>query len=163
MAVIALNSLYIAVAASTSGGTAPGGASAPTGCSLSTPSDLSSWVTAVENGADLATQDSTTMGSGGYTAMVAGLKSGVLNLSLLNDYASSSLNALIGMNGSVIAFGGTGFVEVRLTSSSRSATNPGFICKVLHNGWRSFNASVGAIPTVTWNPVIVGGFAELTA
>ncbi len=163
MAVIALNSLYIAVAASTTGGTAPGGATAPTGCSLSSASDLSSWVTATEAGADLATQDSTTYGSGGYTAVVAGLKSGVLNLGLLNDFAASSLNALIGMNGSVISFGSTGFVEVRLTSSSRSSTNPGFICKVLHNGWRPFNASVGNIPMVQWNPVIIGGFAELTA
>jgi hypothetical protein len=163
VAIVALNTLYVAVAASTTGGTAPGGATAPTGCSLSTPSDISAWVTAVEVGPDVATQDATTYGSGGFTTMVASLKSATANITILNDYAASAPNALLGMNGSVIAFGAQGFLEVRPTSSSRSATNPGFICKIINNGWRSFNASVGNIPTVSWNVTVIGGFAELTS
>ncbi len=47
MAVVSAISYYVAVAASTTGGTAPGGATAPTGCSLSSPSDISAWVTQV--------------------------------------------------------------------------------------------------------------------
>lgn len=163
MAISALNSLYVIVAAATSGGTAPGGASAPTGCSLTTPSDISAWVTGVEVGPDIATVDSTTFGSGGYTTMVAGLKSATASIAIINDYAASAPNALIGMNGSVVAVGGQGFLEVRPTSSARGATNPGFVCKFINNGWRSFNASVGGLPTVTWNVTIIGGYAELVA
>lgn len=163
MPIAAATSWYVIVAAATSGGTAPGGATAPTGCTLTTPSDISGFITQIEVGADLDTPDATTFGSGGYNAFVAGLRRGVMNMTAFNDYAASQLNALIGMNGSVIPFGGAGFVEVRPTSSARSTSNPGFVCRVIHNGWRMVNAGVGQIPTVQWNPVITGGFAELTA
>ncbi len=163
MAVSALTGFYVAVAASTTGGTAPGGATAPTGCSLSSASDISSFVTNVEAGVDVDTQDVTTFGSGGYKAFVAGLKGGVVNLTLLNDYAASQLNSLIGTNGSVIPVGSTGFIEVRPTSSARSATNPGFIAKIINNGYRLVNAGVGQVPTVSWNVTVTLGFAELTA
>ena len=163
MAIAAATTWYIAVASSTTGGTAPGGATAPTGCSLSSASDLSGFITNVEVGADLDTPDVTTFGSGGYAAFVAGIKKGVFNVTAFNDYAASQINALIGMNGSVISFGSTGFLEVRPTSGARSTSNPGFICKVIHNGWRMVNAGVGQVPTISWSPIVTGGFAELTA
>lgn len=163
MAVAAATQMYVAVAASTTGGTAPGGATAPTGCSLSSASDISSWVTQVEAGANVATQDVTTMGSGGFTNMVAGLKTGTANIQLLLDYAASATNALLGLGGSVIAFGAQGFLEIKPTSSSRSATNPSFICKIINNGWTPFNATVGNVPVVSWNVTVIGGFAELTS
>ena len=72
MAVVSAISYYVAVAAATTGGTAPGGATAPTGCTLSTPSDISAWVTQVEAGADVATNDITAFGSGGFTNMSPG-------------------------------------------------------------------------------------------
>lgn len=163
MAVVSQVAGYIAVAAATTGGTAPGGATAPTGCTLSSGTDISSWVTQAEAGADIATNDTTTFGSGGFTAMVAGLKSGVLNLAILQDWAASAPNALLGLNGSVIAVGGTGFVEVKPTSGTRSATNPSFMCKIINNGWRMISASVGGLSVIQWNVQITGGFAELTS
>lgn len=163
MAVSALLSPFFSVAASTTGGTAPGGASAPTGCSLSSASDLTGYTTAMEAGADVATLDVTTFGSGGFTAMVAGLKTGTVNIPLLNDYAASQVESLIGMNGTVIPLGSQGFLEVRPTTSARGATNPGFICKVINNTWRFINAGVGQVPTVQWNVTVTGGFATLTA
>ena len=89
MAVAALTTAYLAVAASTTGGTAPGTASAPTGCSLSSASDISSWLTQMEVGSDYATQDTTTFGSGGYTMMVAGLKTGTANFNLLLGHCTT--------------------------------------------------------------------------
>lgn len=163
MPITALTSFYVIVAAATSGGTAPGGSSAPTGCSLTTPSDISGFISQLEAGGDIATQDVTTFGSGGYSAFVAGLRSGVVSMTAFNDYAASQLNALIGANGSVISVGSAGFIEVRPTSSSRSATNPGFVARIINTGFRLVNASVGQPPTVTWAPVVTGGFAELTS
>ena len=165
MAIEALTSLYVAVAQSTTGGTAPGTASTPTGCSLSSPSDISAYVTGVQTEAMAATPGVTTFGSGGFEMFVAGLKSGTLSLNLLNDYAASALNSLIGVNGSVRAVGSTSliYIEVRRTSSSRSTSNPGFICAALNRNFQTFAASVGEVPTCTWNPQITGGYAELTS
>lgn len=165
MAIAALNSLYIAVAASTTGGTAPGGASAPTGCSLSSASDISAYVTGIQQEVTAATPTVTTFGSGGFEAFVAGLKSGSLSLTLLNDYAASALNSLIGVAGSIRPVGSSSliYIEVRPSSGSRSTSNPGFICAAINRNFQTFNASVGEVPTCTWNPQITGGFAELTA
>jgi hypothetical protein len=61
MAITALTSFYVLVSTATTSGTAPGGASAPTGCTLSgTTADISAFVSQLEAGADVATQDITT-------------------------------------------------------------------------------------------------------
>lgn len=163
MAIAALTVLSIQVAAATSGGTAPGGAVAPTGCTLTSPIEIGGWVTQSAQAVNVATVDSTTFGSGGYSAFVAGLKSGTLTLNILNDYAASSIDVYLGLNGTKIAVGATGFIEVKPTTAARSATNPAFICMVVNNGWQTFNATVGGLATVSWSPVITGGFAELVA
>jgi hypothetical protein len=165
VAIEALNSLYIAVASATTGGTAPGGSAVPTGCSLSSPFDMSPYVTGIQQETMAATPGVTTFGSGGFEAFVAGLRSGTLTLNLLNDYAATLLNARLGINGSVVAAGSSSllFVEVRRTSGTRSTSNPGFVCAVLNRNWQTFNASVGEVPTVTWSPQITGGFGELVA
>ena len=165
MAIQALNSLYIIISSATSGGTAPGGSSAPTGCTLSTPSDISAFVTGIQQETMAATPTVTTFGSGGYEAFVAGLKSGTLSLSMLNDYAASQLNALIGINGSVRSVGSSSllYIEVRPTSAARGSGNPGFVAACLNRNFQTFNASVGEVPTCTWNPQITGGYGELTA
>ena len=165
MPIEALNSLHIIIAQSTTGGTAPGGTVAPTGCTLSSPSDISPFVTGIQQETMANTLNVTTFGSGGFDAFVAGLRSGTLTLNMLNAYAASELNALIGVNGSVRSVGSplTMVVEVRRSSAARSATNPGFVCAVLNRNFQTFNASVGEVPTVTWSPQITGGFGELIA
>jgi len=165
MAIQALNSLYVIVSSATSGGTAPGGTSAPTGCTLTSPSDISAFVTGIDQGVEVDTPEVTTFGSGGFKAFVAGLRSGNLDLTLLNDYAASQLNALIGLNGSVRAVGSTSpiFIEVRPTSSARSASNPGFVCAALSIGFSTFSAQVGQVPMANWRVQLTGGFAELIA
>ena len=165
MAIQALNSLYVAVAAATSGGTAPGTTSAPTGCSLTSPTDISAYVTQIDQSVSVATQDVTTFGSGGFQAFVTALRSGQLNLTLLNDYAASALNSLIGLNGSVRAVGSTSlvYIEVRPSSAARSSSNPGFVCAALNVGFSTFSAQVGQLPMANWKVQLTGGFAELTA
>lgn len=122
-------------------------------------------MTGIQQEATAATLPVTAFGSGGFEAFVIGLKTGTLNLSLLNDYAAGALNSLIGVAGSVVPVGSSSllYVEVRRTSSSRSSSNPGFICAVLNRNFQTFNASVGEVPTCAWNPQITGGYAELAA
>jgi hypothetical protein len=163
MAIIAQTVLSVQIAAATSGGTAPGGAAAPTGCTLTSPTEIGGWVTAVVNGVDVATLDTTTFGSGGFVTMVAGLKNASLQLTVLQDFAAAAPDALIGILGSVIPFGGTGFVEIKPTTAARSSTNPAFVCKVINKTWKPFNTQVGNVPTVGWDLQVVGGFGELVA
>jgi hypothetical protein len=163
MAIIALTGLNVTVAAATSGGTAPGGVVAPTGCTLTTPTDISAYVTAIQQEVDFDTPDITTFGAGGFRAFVFGLKQGKLQLTLLQDYAVANLNGLVGNNGSVIPVGSSGFIEVRPTNAARSTSNPGFVAKVLNQNFQTFNAQVGAVPTCAWSVQITGGFAELVA
>lgn len=163
MAVAALTVISVQVAAATSGGTAPGGAAAPTGCTLTTPSEIGTFITQTAQAVNVATVDATTFGSGGFAAFVAGLKSGTLTLNILNDYAAAAIDTLLGLNGTKIAVGASGFIEVKPTTAARSATNPAFIAAIINNGWQTFNATVGGLTTVSWAPQITGGFAELVA
>jgi hypothetical protein len=163
MPVQALNTAHIIVSATTTGGTAPGGSVAPTGCSLVSPADISTFVTSVSTPVTVTELDSTGFGGGGFTAIVAGLRQGTFDLSCNQDYAAAQLNALLGLNGTVAQPGGFFFIEVRASSAARSAGNPGFIARVLHSGWQTFNAQVGQIPTVTVSLRTTGGFAELIA
>jgi hypothetical protein len=161
MAVQSLVGVFVQISAAMSA-TAAGGTVAATGA-LTAPTDISQWVTAVEDGLDLDTKDVTAFGSGGYSAFVAGLKTGVLTMSLMNDYAAAATNAVLGINGSVIPFGSTGFVEIRPVNAARSATNPGFVAKVINTGWRPIKASVGDVPMVSWAPKVTGWSGELIA
>lgn len=163
MAVVASTTLYVAVAQATTGGTAPGGAVAPTGCALTSPTDVGGWTTQASVPYDVAEVDATNFGGGGFEQVVAGLKSGTLGFSLNQDFGASAINQLLGINGTVAKPGDFVVVEVRPTTAARSTTNPGFVCKALHKGWKFFNGKVGDIPTVDLSLRITGGFGELVA
>ena len=168
MAIAALIGAYVFVGTGTTGGTAPGGASAPTGCTISgTTADLSAWANEVNAEDEVETQDSTTFGSGGYRMFVAGLRSGTVEVTFFQDFAAASVNTFIGHNGTIGQPGhatlGQFFIEVRGSSAARSATNPGFIAKVLHLGCKAYAAPVGDIPLLGVKMQPTGGFAELIA
>jgi hypothetical protein len=162
MAVASLNTAYVAIGTIWTG-TAPGTASTPAGTLTAT--DLSGWVTNINAAGSMATNDVTTFGSGGYSAFVAGLKSGTVQFDLLQDFAAAATNALLGLNGTVRSFGSSSliYVEVKPANAARSATNPSFVCAVLNANWTFMGAKVGDVPTISWSPVVTGAFAELVA
>ena len=163
MAVQAITSLYVAVASATSGGTAPGGAVPPTGAvALTSPVDISQWVTAVESGGEVDAVDANTFGSGGYSTTVAGIVKGKLDLSIYDDYAAGAIHALLGPNGSIAKQGQYFFVEIRPTSAARSASNPGWLAKVIHLG-STTSMKVGAVPEFALSVGTSGAFGELIA
>lgn len=163
MPVQALISPQILIGATTTGGTAPGGSTAPTGCTISSSTDIASFVTSVSTPVTVVQLDNTTFGAGGFTQIVAGLRSGTIDLNINQAFAASEINALLGINGSVAQPGGFFVIEIRPASGARSSTNPGFIARVFHGGWSTFNAQVGQIPTITVSLQTTGGFGELTA
>lgn len=166
MAVGALTIGYVLIGTGTTGGTAPGGASAPTGCTINgTTADISQWATDIAINVPIASKDSTNFGGGGFTQQVPGLKSAEVVLGLNQDFAASSINVYLGTNGTISTPGNTTgfFIEVRQTSGARSATNPGWIAKVIHLGHSPFKAKVGEIPTLDLKLGVTGGFGELVA
>lgn len=161
MAVGALLTPQILISATTSGGTAPGGASAPTGCTLGTPVDIAPWVTTLGQSPTVAELTANTFGTGGFASIVAGLKSGKVDLSLFQDWAGSAINAYLGLNGSIATPGSFFFMELRPGAGNRGSTNPGFVCRVLHSGF-PWTGSIGEIPTIGLSLSTTGGYAELT-
>lgn len=169
MAIAALIGCFVNIGTGTTGGTAPGGAATPTGCTINgTTADVSSWAFEVNTEDSIVAQDATTFGSGGYQAFVAGIMSATVEVGFFQDFAGSSINAFLGNNGTIgkpktnDALN-TFFIEVRASSAARSATNPGFIAKVLHLGARAYQAKVGDIPLLGVKMQPTGGFGELIA
>lgn len=107
-----------------------------------------------EFGADIAVQDVTTFeyAAGGFTNSVVGLKTLAFNTTNFVDYASGALDEWLRSN-----YGSQRVVSIAYVGA---ATGNG--CAVgygLLNGYRPFNAAVGAVPT-TVGTVDGGTFGE---
>lgn len=166
MGIAAQNSAYVFVGTATTGGTAPGGASPPTGCTISgTTADVSAWAYQVKCGDKYAMLDATVFGLGGFASWVRGIKSADFEISFFQDFAAASINVLLGPNGTISTANADGsfFIEVRGSSAVRSATNPGFIAKVLYGGSMAFDAKAGDLAQFSITLQQTGGFAELIA
>jgi hypothetical protein len=101
--------------------------------------DLSSYV---KNGTlemESDAQDSTTMGSAGWSEFLAGLRSGTLSFSAVDDVAASALDSIVWP-----LFGTVATFEVRLNSSVVGASNPKYTGSVLINKF-AIGGSVGEL------------------
>lgn len=166
MAIAAQIGCYVFVGTGTTGGTAPGGAAAPTGCTINgTTADVSGWAFQIKAGDKYAMLDATVFGLGGFVAFCRGLKNAEIQVDFFQDYAAASINVLLGPNGTISTANSDGsfFIELRGSSAARSATNPGFIAKVLYGGSDAFAMKVGEIPLFNCIMQPTGGFAELVA
>jgi len=92
--------------------------------------------------------ETTAFGSG-YRTRVAGLKSGSVTLNFFQDFAASSVDAILQP---LFAGGSYATVVITPTSSAVSATNPSYTAVCLVSQYQPFSASVGDIATlsVTW-------------
>lgn len=89
---------------------------------------------------DVEEKDITTFADSGWKAVMGGLKSGQLALSLKNDIAVGALDddfwAILGTN---VTF------EIRLTQSAVSTSNPKYTGTVFIKEWKPLNGSVGDV------------------
>lgn len=87
--------------------------------------------------------DSTVMTTSGTKSNTPGLKDWSLELDLLNDYASSSIDATL-----FALIGNSGFaIEVRPTSGSVSTSNPKFTANGVLANYDPMQAKVGDLAT----------------
>lgn len=121
--------------------------------------DLSSSVARAEIVINSADVDATDFGSGGYTELVGGLKSGSVSIDFHQDYAAASVEAtvypLIGSLATAVIIAGNG--------TAASSTTPAYTATVLVNSWNPVAGAVGDLSTVSVTWPTSGAISKATA
>lgn len=119
--------------------------------------DLSTYCSSIETTAEVDEQDVTTFGSGGWTELLGGLKSGSVKLKFKQDYAAAALDAIMWpLLGTVSAF------EVRAANGARSTSNPGYTGNLLVKKWAPISGDVGSAAEVDVEFPTSGAIARQT-
>lgn len=108
----------------------------------------------------VAMQDSTTFGSGGYTAQLPGMKSADISIELNQDFASSAIDTTFY---GYYAGGSLVYLDVKPTNAARSATNPSYVYACYVGQYEPVNQKVGDLAVVTIPLMVTGAFTRLTA
>jgi hypothetical protein len=147
-------------------GTAPGDPGTQTvSGTITTSTNISTMLTQVDVGLTVAQLEITNFGSGGWKQNTVGLKEGTLQLNFNQDFTASQIDALFGIGGSAIPFGGSGtyYVDVKPTSSARSTTNPSYCFQVYNTQYQPISGQVGSLAVGQLQLTITGQIARLTA
>jgi len=149
-------------------GTAPGPGVAVGSISgtISSASDITSYVRSAPVGWSVAQQDTTNMGSGGYTEVIPGLTShDQIVLDCNSDQAASALDSIVRSTLGGVASAGSDpiYVDVKPTSASRGSTNPSLVAAVYIVQWSPFGGSVGDRAAARLVLQVTGTFTQLTS
>jgi hypothetical protein len=102
--------------------------------------------------------DKTSLGSGGWREVAAGLKSGSVTLNFQQDFAAASIDAtlwpLIGTEGTVV---------IRPSSGSVGSSNPAYTATVLISQYTPIAGAVGDLATFDVTFPTVGSVTRATA
>ena len=139
-----------------------GGSTAVTNTgTITTPQDISAFVKSGNPSVSVATQDVTTFGSGGFTQVIPGLRTGdTITFECVSDFAAATLYPIV-----QTTLGGLGagvFLDIKATNSSRGATNPSFAAFGFITNWTPAGGSVGDAAMATLTITISGRFADIT-
>ena len=164
MAAFVNTSRMIQLGVAWTGAVAPGamGSTALTNTGvITTPQDISAYVKSGNQSLSVATQDTTTFGSGGFTQVIPGLRSGDdITFECLSDFAASTLYPIV-----QTTLGGLGaavFLDIKATNSARGATNPSFAAFGYISNWTPAGGSVGDTAMASLTITISGRFGDIT-
>ncbi|MFA7117117.1 MAG: phage tail tube protein [Bacteroidales bacterium] len=105
--------------------------------------DLSGNTSKIELTAEVADEDVTTFGSGGWKEVLGGLKEGSLSVTFKQDVAASALDSIMwALFGTVVPF------EVRLSNAAVGTSNPKYTGSVLVKEWKPIAGEVGSVAEV---------------
>jgi hypothetical protein len=128
---------------------------------ITTPQDISAFVRSGNPSTTAAMQDVTTFGSGGFTQVIPGLRSGDdITFECVSDFAASQLYAIV-----QTTLGGLGaavYLDIKPTNSARSATNPSFVAFGYISNWVRASGAVGDAAMASLTISISGRFADIT-
>src|SRR6266540_7090025 len=105
--------------------------------------DLSASGASGELAVEVADEDATTFGSGGWEEKLGGLKSASLKVKFKQDMAAAAIDSIIWpLLGTVVSF------EIRATQGARSTSNPAYTGNLLISKWTPIGGDVGKIAEV---------------
>lgn len=121
--------------------------------------DLSASIARAELAVTVNDVDVTDFGSGGYTEIMGGLKSGSLSIDFHQDYASGSVDAtifpLIGSQATAVIIAGNG--------TAASSATPAYTAVCMVNAWNPVAGAVGDLSTVSVTWPTSGAITKATA
>lgn len=148
-------------------GTAPGPTVVTPAGTISSASDISSFVrSGAEPSYNAAMQDATTFGSLGYTVVIPGLTSGDdIVIEANSDFAASQLRAIIVTTLGGIARPGSApiYFDIKPTNAARSATNPSLVGACFISSYKPVQGGVGDVATTALTLSVTGTFVDLVA
>lgn len=120
--------------------------------------DLSNYCSKIELSAEVADEDATTFGSGGWNEVLAGLRSFELALTFKQDVAASAIDSIMwALFGTVVTF------EARMNNAVVGTSNPKYTGSVLVKEWTPINGSVGDVAEVDVTYPGSGALARATS
>jgi hypothetical protein len=144
-------------------GTAPGGSAAASG-TITTSVDYSALFTQVELSIEAEELDFTNFASAGWRQKLTGLQMGTVTLTLNDDYAAGTTDAVFGLGGTLgIASTSPLYFDIKPTSAARSATNPSYVMRFLNTGGKVVGGTVGELATRSLTFPTTGIVARLTS
>lgn len=141
-------------------GTAPGPGNPTVSGTISASTDFTDHTKQITLNNTVAMQDFTTFGDGAYVSQKPGLKGADITVEFNQDFAASSVDATFGaafLNGTLI------YIDVKPTSSARSATNPSYVYACYVSSYPPIGQTVGDRAGVQVGLSVTGTFARLTA
>lgn len=148
-------------------GTAPGPAVVTPSGTITSTSDISSYV--VSGGEPTWTSnmvDVTNFGSLGYSVVIPGITSGDdLVFECNSDWAASQLGPIVRTTLGGIARPGSSpiYVDIKPTNAARGATNPSFFAAVFIKSWTPYAGGVGSKAAAKLTLTLTGTFIDLTS
>jgi len=143
-------------------GTAPGGSATPSG-TITTGVDYSALFTQVELSIEAEELDFTNFASAGWRQKITGLQMGTVTLTMNDDYAAATTDAVFGLGGTLGIGVATMYLDIKPTSAARSATNPSYVMRFLNTGGKVTGGTVGELPTRSLTFPTTGVVARLTS
>lgn len=141
-------------------GTAPGPGNPTVSGTLTTILDLSDHIKSITMNLNVAMQDFTTFGDGGFITQKPGLKGADISIEFNQDFAASNIDAVFGAG---LIAGTLFYIDVKPTSSARSATNPSYIYAVYVAKYPPIAQSVGDRAAASVDFAVTGTYARLTS
>jgi hypothetical protein len=86
--------------------------------------------------------DKTSLSSGGYREVAAGLRSGSITLNFMQDYAAGAIDSLL-----FPLIGTEATVTIRSSSATVSSSNPSYTTLALITGYAPISGAVGDLAT----------------
>lgn len=141
-------------------GTAPGPANPTVSGTVASSTDFSDHIKQVTLNMNVAMQDFTTFGDGGFISQKPGLLGADISIDFNQDFAASSVDATFGaafLAGTLI------YLDVKPTNAARSATNPSYVYAAYVSNYTPIGDAVGNRGAAPVGLSVNGKYARLTA